>query len=90
VSERDPVCVRRKRAGNDCVGVALDDDGRRAERGEQFIQGGRSVADLSTAGLAADTNVRVRWSHAELGEEDIGQVGVVVLARMDDVCVVTE
>jgi cellulose synthase/poly-beta-1,6-N-acetylglucosamine synthase-like glycosyltransferase len=83
VNEGDFGGVGGQRTGGDRVGVALNDDGERAVLCEEIIEALGGATDLCAAAFCSDPDVNVGAGHAELVEEDLGQLRVVVLARVD-------
>ena len=79
--------VRRERARQGGVGVALHDHGTEgpvaaaALGGEQGFEADGRVGDLATAGAAADGQPVIGRREADPGLEGRGHLGVVVLAR---------
>ncbi len=75
--------VRGQCPGGDRVGIALDNDGERTVFCEQGIDTLGCTADLGAATFRTDPDVEVGPGHAELVEEDAGQLRVVMLACVD-------
>jgi hypothetical protein len=84
VADGDVAGVGSNGSGEDGVGVALHDHGIRGPLGEQLVQLLDGDPDLRTAGETTDGEEHIRLLQAHLGEEGAAQLGVVVLAGVDD------
>ena len=74
----------RQRAGERGVGVAVDEHPVGPCSLEHRVERGEHRAGLHAVAARADAEVDVGRGDAEVGEEDVGHVGVVVLAGVHD------
>ena len=83
VDEGDLCGVGGQSTCGDRVRITLDDDGERPVFCKQSVETFGSATDLGPAPLCPNTDVDVRLRHAELVEEDTGELRVIVLPRVD-------
>ena len=84
VGDRQPGLGGGQAAGQRGVGVAVDEDGVRGDLGEQRLQRCELARGLRGVGPTGDPQLMVGRRDLELGEEDGGELVVVVLAGVHE------
>ncbi len=70
--------------GQDRVGIPLDQDDLRLDRQEDGFQSNQRLRRLFGVGTGPDLEVRVGGPEAQLLEEGLGQLPVIMLPRVDE------
>ena len=84
VPDRDAVLGSGERTGERGVRVAVDERQVRLELGQYRLQREQHARGLLGVRARADAQLTIRRGHAELVEEDLGELVVIVLARVHD------
>ena len=84
VRDRDVHLRGDQRTGEGRVGVSVDEHPRRADLARNSLEAGHHGAGLRAMRARTDSQVDVRLGYAELTEEDLRHVVVVVLAGVDE------